>query len=137
MIYSTEPLIGDLNTHMGFFVCVAFVLVIVFSTLFLKMFEESLSRALKETFRVLLILSVGFLLPVGLISWNSGTEYKNTPIEATLVATSEAEALEYRHKRGDVYTISSFVTYATPDGEVVFKRKEGVVYPKRAILYRN
>lgn len=136
MIYSTEPLVRDISTHVGFLVCVAFVLVIVCSKLFYNMFVESLSHALKETFRVLLLLSVG-LLPIGLISWNSGTEYKNIPVEATLVSTSEAEALEYRHKRGDVYSISSFVTYATPDGEVIFKRKEGVVYPKRAILYRN
>ena len=27
--------------------------------------------------------------------------------------------------------------FLTPDGEVVFKRKEGVVYPRKAILYKN
>ena len=53
------------------------------------------------------------------------------------VATSEAETLVQHYKRGDIYVNSSFVTYLTPDGEVVFKRKEGVVYPRKAILYKN
>ena len=136
MMYSIEPLISSADSHFGFFVCVSVVLSAVFITFIANWLEISLYHAIETAFRVLL-LGFSFLLPIGLVSWNSGTEYTNIPIEATLVATSETETLEYRYKRGDIYVNSSFVTYLTPDGEVVFKRKEGVVYPRKAILYKN
>jgi hypothetical protein len=135
MMYSTEPLISSADTHFGFFVCVSVVLFVVFATFIANWLEVSLYHAIETAFRILMILGFSFLLPIGLVSWNSGTEYTNIPITATLVA--EAETLEYHYKRGDICINSRFVTYLTPDGEVVFKRKEGVVYPRKAILYKN
>jgi hypothetical protein len=137
MMYSTEPLISSADTHFGFFVCVSVVLFVVFATFIANWLEVSLYHAIETAFRILMLLGFSFLLPIGLVSWNSGTEYTNIPITATLVATSETETLEYHYKRGDIYINSRFVTYLTPDGEVVFKRKEGVVYPRKAILYKN
>ena len=137
MMYSIKPLISNADTHVGFFICVSVVLFAVFAAFIVDWVKVCLHHAIETAFRVLLLLGFSVLLPIGLVSWNSGTEYTNIPIAATLVATSEAETLGYRHKRRDIYVNSSFVTYLTPDGEVVFKRKEGVVYPRKAILYKN
>lgn len=59
----------------------------------------------------------------------------NEPVTATLVSgyeTVERTTGKYPHDVNVAYVI-----YKTPDGEVSFKREQGKIYPKSAILYRQ
>lgn len=137
MIYSLQPLEGTIDEHTGFY---AVLFVICFLSIMIYIHEfirsDSFFAAIIAFFKFLFISSATVLPVVGWISWNSGTVYANVPVEATLVSTYESNTIERMSKR-NISVASAFVTYMTPDGEVVFKRSEGIVYPKNAILYRN
>ena len=66
--------------------------------------------------------------------WPDKPAPKNEPVRATLMD----ESYMLREKSGKhSYSDNAYLMYMTPDGPVSFRRNQGQVYPKEAILYKN
>ena len=78
---------------------------------------------------IVFIMSVAFYF-----LWPYPPAPRNEPVRATLMD----ETYMLREKSGKhSYSDNSYLMYMTPDGPVSFRRNQGQVYPKEAILYKN
>ena len=84
---------------------------------------------LKIQFGIVLLLSA-----LSYTFWPDKPTPKNAPVRATLMD----ESYMLREKSGKhSYSDNAYLMYMTPDGPVSFRRNQGQVYPKEAILYKN
>lgn len=137
MNYSTSPLanIDTLNSHQGFYIVVAILLVVLLITFLTEDID------IREMIPMTIISAVVIVISAA-ISWNTGkiVVYKNEPVVARMYDNSvETLAYNERVNKRDVvrYKTSAFVYYEVPEGIVSFKRGDGQVWPKTATLYRN
>ena len=97
--------------------------------MFLDIHNKYPKHYLKIQFGIVLLLSA-----LSYIFWPDKPAPKNEPVRATLMD----ESYMLREKSGKhSYSDNAYLMYMTPDGPVSFRRNQGQVYPKEAILYKN
>ena len=131
-MYYTTQLLADPNaSHVGFYVTL-FFLVAFFCVWITVDFEDFIHSSLPNAFVSTVVLSVAtyfsFFVPQ--------PTPLNEPVVAKMVGTFEANYNVNSGKK--VKTVQgNYVTYRVPEGDVVFLRGPGQVFPETAILYRQ
>lgn len=134
-MYYTVTQLADPNlSHVGFYAITGIALMFSLVVFFIGIGELRYTYKEAAVFPICMLALV--LLPTYHYSFNVKSPVPtNEPVTATLVSgyeTVERTTGKYPHDVNVAYVI-----YKTPDGEVSFKRDQGNIYPKSAILYRQ
>lgn len=128
-MYYTLTQLADPNlSHVGFYAIMGITLLFSLVVFFIGLVDFGYTYKEASVFPICMTALV--LFPTYHNSFNVKSPVPtNEPVTATLV---ERTTGKYPHDVNVAYVI-----YKTPDGEVSFKRGQGHVYPKTAVLYRQ
>lgn len=132
-MYTFAQLANENNTHTGFYIILVFVgLCVALALLAIADDSDARWREVLQVFGGALLVLV---YPFYLSFLKEVPVPRNEAVTATLVENASWNRAE---SCGKYSTCDySYVVYMTPEGEVSFRRGQGIVYPKTAILYKN
>ena len=138
-MYTLHPEVGTFNSHTQFYFIVA--VCILFAIIWVGLLVEDNRKEKRElgtVVRTTVPSSIFLLFAISaVVSFTTGTVPANVQVKATLVKNIELDERVKVSKLKYEIQPRMHVVYMTPDGEVTFPRRSGVVYPEVVILYKN
>lgn len=131
MYYTTEMLADPNTTHVGFYVTIGFI--VMFNMVMLA--ADGIERYLRE-FKYHFPFWLVVLCIIAHFSFSQQPVPLNEPVVAELI-TSFDEDFEVRNGKRSTIVTGNFVVYKVPEGEVIYRRSSGKVFPKTATLYKQ
>jgi len=131
MYYTTEILADPNASHVGFYIVIAAT--IILNLMFLV--GDGIERYLRE-FKYHFPFWLVVLCITAYFSFSQQPVPLNEPVVAELI-TSFDKDYEVRNGKRSTIATGNFVVYKVPEGEVIYQRKSGQVYPKTATLYKQ
>lgn len=138
-MYTTYPLANTADNHTGFLIIFIFSILMCVLLGFIRYSSRKTGDVdiSDVVYKCIYTFFVAFVAVSGYNSYTTGIRPKNEPVVAELVKTIETTEPIRVGKRQFTSVPVMFVVYKTAEGEVSFRRAEGVVYADHAILYKN
>jgi hypothetical protein len=131
MYYTTEMLPDPNASHFGFYLVLGLVLLFT-----IALFDNSDREQFFGELKFHAPFSVAILTIVWLLSFAPVPMPLNEPVIAKMT-TAFDENYEVRSGKRSSMVTGNFVVYKVPEGEVIYQRSPGQVFPSTAILYKQ
>ena len=133
-MYSFQPLVDYSQSHGLFYAAVVFLGVLAFGLI--GLFWDCAVGRERLKFIIPVLILYAFLVGVTGISSYSSVAPKNERVVGEFVSYM-AEGFREQSGKTKVDRHRLYVIYKVPAGNVVMAAGEGMIYPKRAVLYKN
>lgn len=130
-MYTFHPIVNLANSRMGFYIVVVSVIIVLLLIQLAKWGDQDDKDMF---FHIVLTISAFLVALTSHQSW-ADKPPKNEQVIATKVKETENIATSTGKDKSTFPVMH--VIYKTPDGEVSFRKRDGAIYPDKAILYKN
>lgn len=131
MYYTTEILSDPNATHFGFYLVIGAVIIFNLVVLLIDGIDIYFHE-FKYHFPFWLVT----LCLTAYFSFSPQPVPLNEPVVAELMTSFDEDYRVRNGKRSTIVT-GNFVVYKVPEGEVIYRRSSGEVFPKTATLYKQ